>query len=107
MNPRITDVYVHGPYVLELSFTDGSRGMVDLAPVIRERKGVFAALQNPSFFAQVFVDHEAGTIVWPNGADLDPDVLYEAAITAGPSSISRHIAAREMPPCRLDNRDPR
>jgi len=25
------------------------------------------------------VDPEAGTIVWPNDTDLDPDVLYEAA----------------------------
>lgn len=89
MNPRITDVYVRGPYLLELSFTDGSRGTVDLAPLIRGRKGVFAALQNPSFFAQVFVDREAGTIVWPNGADLDPDVLYDAAVTSGHASDKR------------------
>lgn len=30
-------------------------------------------------FRGVTVDPEAGTLVWPNGADLDPDVLYEAA----------------------------
>jgi len=37
-------------------------------------QGVFAALQDPGAFARVTVDSEAGTIVWPNGADLDPDV---------------------------------
>jgi len=40
-------------------------------------QGVFAALRDPIVCDQVTVDHEAGTIVWPNGADLDPDVLYE------------------------------
>jgi len=32
-----------------------------------------------AFFNRVAVDREAGTIVWPNGLDLDPDMLYEAA----------------------------
>jgi hypothetical protein len=27
----------------------------------------------------VYVDHEAGTIAWPNDIDLDPDTLYELA----------------------------
>jgi hypothetical protein len=27
-------------------------------------------------FRSVQVDPEAGTIVWPNGADMDPNVLY-------------------------------
>jgi hypothetical protein len=27
-------------------------------------------------FRSVRVDPELGTIVWPNGADIDPDVLY-------------------------------
>jgi len=40
---------------------------------------VLAALRDPALFARVEVDAEAGTIVWPNGADLDPDVLYAAA----------------------------
>ena len=36
-------------------------------------------------FAQVRVDPETGTVAWPNGADLDPDVLhgdYEPARSA-------------------------
>jgi hypothetical protein len=46
---------------------------------------VFAALQDSAFFGRVQVDVDAGTLVWPNGADLDPDMLYEAAhaMTAG------------------------
>src|SRR6266700_1002901 len=39
-------------------------------------EGVFAPLKDPATFAQVRVHPEVGTIVWPNGADLDPDVLY-------------------------------
>jgi hypothetical protein len=35
-----------------------------------------ASVEEPGFFAQVRVDSEAGTIVWPNGVDLCPDVLY-------------------------------
>jgi hypothetical protein len=31
------------------------------------------------FFKQVTVDREAGTLVWPNGVDFCPDVLYAEA----------------------------
>ena len=77
--PRITAVEVRAPFVVALTFTDGSRWMVDLGPWILGRKGVFIELQDPAFFARVIVDREAGTIVWPNGVDLDPDMLFEAA----------------------------
>ena len=33
-------------------------------------------MRDPAYFAQVRVDPELGTVVWPNGAELDPDVLY-------------------------------
>lgn len=79
MNPRITGVRVTGPFQLSLDFTDGSIGSVDLRSWIGGRGGVFTPLQDQAFFARVTVDPEAGTIVWPNGVDLDPDMLYEAA----------------------------
>ena len=86
MNPRISGVQVLGRYLVSLSFTDGSEGTVDLTPWIEGRTGVFSALQDPAFFSRVSVDPEAGTVVWPNGADLDPDVLYEAAHITGVGS---------------------
>jgi hypothetical protein len=79
MRPRIVGVRVTGPFQLGLEFADGSSGSVDLGSWIRGRGGVFAPLQDQEFFARVFVDTEAGTIAWPNGVDLDPDMLYDAA----------------------------
>jgi hypothetical protein len=64
-----------GDYRLHLRFEDGVEGVVDLAPHL-SFQGIFEPLRDPAYFAQVRVDPELGTVVWPNGADLDPDVLY-------------------------------
>lgn len=64
-----------GDYRLHLRFEDGVEGAVDLAPHLSFR-GIFEPLRDPAYFALVRVDQELGTVVWPNGADLDPDVLY-------------------------------
>ncbi len=82
MNPRVTNVSVVSAHAVELTFTDGSRGVVDLGPRLAGRGGVFEPLQDPAYFARVRVDEDAGTIAWPNGVDLDPDVLYEAIHSA-------------------------
>ena len=60
---------------LFLEFEDGIRGEVDIRKLIRFT-GVFEALKDETFFAKVADNPEWGTIFWPNGADLDPDVLY-------------------------------
>ena len=73
----ITDVRVLDGYCVELTFSDGVRGVVDLANRIVGRGGVFGPLENPDFFRQVAVDSELGTIVWPNGADFCPDLLHD------------------------------
>ena len=60
---------------LHLEFEDGIKGEVDVRKLVKF-KGVFVALKDETFFAKVDVNPEWGTIFWPNGADLDPDVLY-------------------------------
>jgi hypothetical protein len=64
---------------LELGFTNGLRREIDLRDPIVGRGGVFRALADFDFFKQVQVEPEAGTIVWPNGVDFCPDVLYRLA----------------------------
>ena len=79
----ITSVTVLGNHGLHLVFADGSEGDVDIARLI-DFRGVFEALPDVREFQRVYVDPEAGTIVWPNGADLDPRLTTKkpAASTA-------------------------
>ncbi len=72
---RIRSVKPLENYVVHLEFTDGTSREVDLEPFLR---GVmFEPLRtNADAFRAVKVDERMGTIVWENGADIDPDVLY-------------------------------
>jgi uncharacterized protein DUF2442 len=73
----ITAVEVIGEYRLRLTFADGIVGDVDFAG--RAWRGVFEPLADPSYFARVTVDPDAGTIAWPDGLDMAPEPLYEEA----------------------------
>jgi len=71
----IIEVRPLGAHRLYLRFEDGVAGELDFAARLRF-EGVFAPLRDPAAFAEVRIHPEFGTLVWPNGADLDPDVLY-------------------------------
>jgi hypothetical protein len=71
---RVTSAQVLGHYQLRVGFSDGSSRDINLAGELHGP--VFEPLADPDFFAQVRVDDELGTVVWPNGADLDPLVLH-------------------------------
>ncbi|MGH7576986.1 MAG: DUF2442 domain-containing protein [Longimicrobiales bacterium] len=79
------------PYRIHLRFANGVEGVVDLKQLVKFR-GVFAPLRDPERFGEVSVHPELGTIVWPNGADLDPDVLY-ATVTGEAIDVSRRSSA--------------
>jgi hypothetical protein len=81
----VVEVRPLGGYRIHLRFEDGVEGDLDLEKVI-DFQGIFAALRDEREFAKVGLHDELGTIVWPNGADLDPDVLY-ASVTGSPIDI--------------------
>ena len=67
-----------GDFRLRVTFADDLVADIDLAERLAGDVGpMFEPLRDPAFFAQVAVDSELGTIVWPNGADLAPDALHE------------------------------
>jgi uncharacterized protein DUF2442 len=88
---RIRSVEPLDGFVLRLSFEDGSQREVDLenqlwGPMFEPLR------EDRQLFRQVSVDAELGTIVWPNGADMDPDVLhgdFEPTETAATPQASR------------------
>ena len=71
---RIESVEPLDGYVVRLNFNDGATRVIDLEPELWGP--IFEPLRDESVFRQVAVDRELGTIVWPNGADMDPDVLH-------------------------------
>ena len=62
-------------YLLRIRFEDGVEGEVDVEEIV-QFAGIFESLKDWTEFLKVRVDGESGTVCWPNGADLDPDVLY-------------------------------
>jgi len=71
----VVGVEVLAHYRLRVAFSDGLVREVEL-DYLRDRGPIFEPLRDPDFFAAVVVDPEAKTVVWPNGADLDPLVLH-------------------------------
>ena len=76
---------------VQVRFDDQSEGIVDIARMVAWR-GVFAPLEDPQYFRQLRVDPDLGTIVWPNGADIDPLVLWSAA-TGQPIKFRTQVPA--------------
>ena len=75
---------------LLVTFTDGLVRELDFAGKL---PGVLASIDDDAMFRRVSVDVEAGTISWPNGIDLDPEVLHGASAANSalqPRLVSEH-----------------
>lgn len=88
----VTAAHALADHRLALTFDDGTTGEVDVSELVNFT-GVFEPLRDHDEFSKVRVDPELGTVCWPNGADLDPLVLY-SKVTGEPISFARAVSAQ-------------
>jgi len=81
---RVKSAAAVAPYLLRLTLTDGSVVERDVRDLLVGP--IFDPLRtSDSAFRRVRVD--GGTVAWPNGADIDPDVLIWGGIAPRRPSI--------------------
>ena len=71
--PSVVHAEHRGRFQLHVVFNDGSENTIDFKQWLDGP--MFEPLKNPDYFRRFFVD--GGTVVWPNGADVAPETLYE------------------------------
>jgi hypothetical protein len=64
-----------GPYTLEVEFDDGISRQIDFEGVLEGE--LYGPLKDLSVFQQVKLDREGGNLVWPGGADFEPEILHD------------------------------
>ena len=61
-------------YTIRVEFDDETEQIIDFEPILLGP--LFGSLREKSLFNQVQLNSDLGTLVWPNGADIDPTVLH-------------------------------
>ena len=79
MSHRIKKVRYLDQYRLELLFDNGANKIVDLVEIVDRAQNMLLPLKDLEYFKKVKCD--GFSIVWPNGVDLCPDVLYKLGKT--------------------------
>ncbi|MDE2483882.1 MAG: DUF2442 domain-containing protein [candidate division NC10 bacterium] len=72
---RVIECEIVGPYTLRVAFDDKTEQVIDFRPVLAG--ALYAPLQDERVFNQVEIDPEVHTLIWPNGADFDPETLHD------------------------------
>lgn len=72
---KVMGVEIVRSYILRVTFDDGVEQVIDFGPVLKG--ALYGPLQDERVFGQVAIDPEVHTLVWPNGADFDPETLHD------------------------------
>ena len=71
---KVFEFYYTEDYSMRVCFDDGHSSVIDFSPILHGP--LFGPLRDLSLFKKARLDLQTGTLVWPNGADFDPDTLY-------------------------------
>jgi hypothetical protein len=88
--PNVVRAEYEQAFRIRLTFNDGTEASVDFEGWLSGP--VFELLKDVDYFRRFFLD--GGTVVWPNGADIAPETLYEAAQAARPNRRMEPSARR-------------
>lgn len=72
---RVVEFELTGPYKLRVKFDDNTTQIIDFRPILAGE--LYGPLRDEKLFNQVEIDPEVHTLVWPNGADFDPETLHD------------------------------
>jgi hypothetical protein len=72
---RVESFKMVGPYTLRVRFDDDTEQVINFWPALWGE--LYAPLRDPALFSQVRISPEVHTLVWPNGADFDPETLHD------------------------------
>ena len=88
--PQVVRATYDKAHCILVMFSDGTEASVDFEPWLEGP--IFEPLKRLAYFRKFFV--EGGTVAWPNGADIAPETLYEAATRSNlalqPTAASNH-----------------
>jgi hypothetical protein len=102
----INGIRATGGYRIRAAFHDGFIGEVDLKLLFENHKGpLMEAFQDPAHVAKVSVEFNAAS--WPNGYDIDPDVLRyycEIGRVCGTEELAAAFAHSELSPMTLNEK---
>jgi hypothetical protein len=72
---RVCSFEAVSDYTLRVRFDDDTEQTIDFRPILAGE--LYGPLRDTKLFAQVRIDTEVHTLVWPNGADFDPATLHD------------------------------
>ena len=72
---RVEAFQIIAPFTLRVRFDDQTEQVIDFTPVLSG--DLLGPLRDSSVFDKVRLDPEVHTLVWPNGADFDPETLHD------------------------------
>ena len=92
MTPKLESAEYVTEHTIRVRLADGTEGRVDLKDELWG--DVFEPLEDPQALRRFHLDHELNTVIWPSGADLVPEFLYEKAAAQQADAADRPPAGR-------------